>query len=370
MSLNISNSLTYTQPESLLDGKISHVSYKPQGANSYSASETISVKLSSNTDFLIPSRSYVKFTLATSTTGTLSVNGGSSCINSVVDNIGGCVTPISRNFHIQQGVKLQSSTSERKAIDTYCQNATFSSTTGSAVTAATSLTICMPFISSFETDKIIPLAILNGWEQTITLNPATAVVSAGTYTVSNYEVVACLLTPTQQYLNELASGLNNGSTLKLPIQLSTTITSPVTSALSQNILINSGYYSSMNSVTFVHKETPLANSSKVSSWYVMVDSARYPKNKTIAGAVESVYSTLSGYATDISSISVPLATQTFNQYTFKTNSEFSSGIATSNGLVELVVDFLDTPTGTIETIVNYDAYLEIGRNNVILVTEV
>lgn len=43
MSLNISNSLTYTQPESVLDGKINYVSFKPQGANVYQASETISI---------------------------------------------------------------------------------------------------------------------------------------------------------------------------------------------------------------------------------------------------------------------------------------------------------------------------------------
>ena len=53
MSLNILNSLTYTQPESVLDDKINYVSYKPQGSNSYSASETISIKLSSNTDFMV-----------------------------------------------------------------------------------------------------------------------------------------------------------------------------------------------------------------------------------------------------------------------------------------------------------------------------
>ena len=43
MSLNISNSLTYSSPESVLDGTIQYVSYKPQGANTYSPSDTINV---------------------------------------------------------------------------------------------------------------------------------------------------------------------------------------------------------------------------------------------------------------------------------------------------------------------------------------
>ena len=70
MSLNISDSLTYTQPEGLLDGKINYIKFVPQGANSYGPSETIEVKLSSNTDFMVLDRSYIKFTLSTSATGT------------------------------------------------------------------------------------------------------------------------------------------------------------------------------------------------------------------------------------------------------------------------------------------------------------
>jgi hypothetical protein len=102
----------------------------------------------------------------------------------------------------------------------------------------------------------------------------------------------------------------------------------------------------------------------------MCDSNRYPKNKSVVGAAESIYQTLAGYATDISTISIPHSSQTFNQYTFKTNSEFSSGIPTANGLVELVLDFSSTPTGTIETLISYDAYLEISRNSVALFTDV
>ena len=286
------------------------------------------------------------------------------------DNLGGCVLPVKRNVHISNGIKLQSATSERKAIDTYAQSATFGASTGLAVTAATSLTICMPFVSSFETDKVMPLAVLNGWEQSFTLNPATSVVSAGTYTVSNFEIVACLLTPSQMYLNELGNGLNNGSTLKIPVQVTNSITSPVTSALSQNILVNCGYYASVNSVSFVHKESALANSEKISSWYMMLDSMRYPKNKQITGAVESIYQILSGYSTDLSHISVPHSTQTFNQFTFKSNGEFSSGIPTANGLIELVLDFSSTPTGTVETIITYDGYLEVSRNSVIFRSDV
>ena len=67
---------------------INYIKFVPQGANSYGPSETIEVKLSSNTDFMVLDRSYIKFTLSTSATGILSVNGGSACINSISDNVG------------------------------------------------------------------------------------------------------------------------------------------------------------------------------------------------------------------------------------------------------------------------------------------
>ena len=373
MSLNISNSLTYSKPESILDGKLNYVSFKPQGAVSFGPSESINIKLSSNTDFMVLDRSYIKFNLVCSVTGgNLNVNGGSACINSVVDSVGGCVLPISRNVHIKQGIKLQTGTSERRAIDTLCSSAKFDSDTGLAqpTPANTGLTMCIPFISSFETEKVVPLAVLNGWDLTYTLNPANVVTSTGTYTVSNFEIVAALLTPQAQYLNQVATGLNSGSTLKIPIQLTNSVTSGLTTALSQNILVNCGYFSSLNAVTFVHKESPLVNASKVSGYHIMVDSNRYPKNKSVVGREESVYQTLAGYATDISTINPPHTNQQFHQYTFKTNSEFSSGVATANGLVELVLDFASEPSGTMETLISYDAYLEIGRNSVVLYTDV
>lgn len=111
---------------------------------------------------MVPDRSYIKFTLATSATGTLNVIGGTFVINFIVDNVGGAVLPIARNVHIRQGVKLNTGTSERKAIDTFCSSAVFTSSTGIATTSSTTFTICIPFISSFETTKVIPLAVLNG----------------------------------------------------------------------------------------------------------------------------------------------------------------------------------------------------------------
>ena len=371
MSLNVSNSLTYAPPESIIDGKINYVSFKTQKKD-YAPGETIDIKLSSNTDFLVPSRSYMKFNLLASTTGTLSVGGGSSCINSIVDSLSGSVLPIARNFHIKENIQLQTGTLERKAVDTFCQSSTFGSGTGLAVTSATNLSICIPFKASFDTDKVIPLALLNGWQQTYTLNSADKVLSAGTYTVRDFEIVACMLTPDENYMRELAQAMNAGQTLKIPIELYNNVTVPTTTALTQSILVNCGFYSSMNNVAFVHKESALANSTKVSDFFLLLDSQRFPKNKNIAGTVESFYQTLCGYSTELSSLSVPHTSQGFSYYSFKTNGDFSSGIPTANGFVSIEVSFNDAPSAgsVLETFITYDGILEVSRNGAVLHTDI
>lgn len=370
MSLNINNSLTYSLPQSMLDGDVTFTSFKPSsGPGLFLPNDTISVKLSSNTDFFVPERSYIKFNLRTTAIGNLSVNGAYQVIQNITDNIGGSVI-LARNVHHRNGVKLQTATSEKKAIDTFAAGCIFTSGTGLAVTASTDLVVCIPFQSAIDTSKIIPLSVINGYEISYALNPAANVVSAGTYDVRNFEIIACLLTPNQKYLEELSRGLMSGSSMKIPVELSTSTTISVSSALVQNLIVNTGYLGSLNTLTFVHKESALANAAKVSSYFVLLDSQRYPRNKEIVGLAEQYYQALAGYSTHISTLSVPDTTQTFNHYSWKSNEEFASGVPCANGALELALTFSSTPTGFVEVITSYDAYLDISRNAVTLITDV
>jgi hypothetical protein len=229
-SLNIHNSLTYASPMSITDGNIQFVSYKPSGAQSFSPGETINVILSSNTDFLVLDRSYVKFTLTTSAVGTLNPFGASACFNSVQDQVSGLSIPVSRNWNMQRSVQLSTDCSERKTVTASCEQFTGTGT-GVATSVSGSFTICMPLPTSVVTDKLWPLALYNaGHIITYGLSNAATVVSAGTYTISNFEVVAALITPEPSYLEELSKGVAGGASLKIPVQLYKSITSTLSSS--------------------------------------------------------------------------------------------------------------------------------------------
>lgn len=109
------------------------------------------------------------------------------------------------------------------------------------------------------------------------------------------------------------------------------------------------------------------------SFFINLDGQRYPMNKAVSTGVEAFYQTLAGYNTGISTLSVPDANQSFQHYSFKTNSEFSSGVPTANGVVELALDFTgSTPVAgsTIETIISYDALLVVSQNSCSLIVDV
>lgn len=88
MDLNVNTSLTYSQPESLQDGSINFVRFIPP-ASSYNAGDSISVKISSSNQFMCLQRSYMKFTITPSATGTLNPLGAVSVFNQVSDQLGG-----------------------------------------------------------------------------------------------------------------------------------------------------------------------------------------------------------------------------------------------------------------------------------------
>lgn len=374
-NLNVHNSLTYSVPTPIIDGPIEYVSYKPSGSQTFRAGETISIKLSSNTQFLNLERSYCKFNLACSTTGSLNPLGASSVFKSVQDQVSGLSIPESRNWYIQNGIKLCTDTSERKATTAACESFTGTGT-GTSVTSATNMTVCMPVPTSISTNQLIPLAFFNaGHLLTYSLSTDATVVSAGYYTITNFEIVAALQTPHSDLMGEYARGLASGNSLKIAVQLYKSITSTLSASNNQSLNVQCGFISSLNTVSIVEKTAALGamkNGGDLLNFYVNLDGQRYPKNKVISTGIEAFYQTLAGYSTNLSTISVPDSNQPFQQYSWKSNETFARGVPTANGSLSLELDFTgSTPVAgsTIECILAYDALLMVSQNSVGLVVE-
>jgi len=372
--LNIHPSLTFAAPTLLSDGDINFVKFTAIGSNVFNPSDNVTVKVASNNEFLCLDRSYIKFRVTFDTTGTVNPQGLSAVFNSCQDTVSGMQMPIARNWHIKNKITLVTDSKERQSISNLTEGFTTGTATGGACTAATYVDVVMPVPTTLATsDKYLPLAFMNaGLQFSWQLNAANQVVSVGSYIITNFEVVACLITPPNSYLEEIAKGLAGGSALKIPLTLTKSITAqPSAGVTSQVITLQTGYLGSINSVTLVEKAavSPMVNQDGISSFFISLDGSRYPRNKSVTGASESIYQILAGYSTSLASITLPDAFSRFKQYSFKSNGQFSSGAVSANGTLELNIEFTTVPS-TIEAIISYDSLLLMSQNSALLVNDV
>jgi hypothetical protein len=369
MSLNIHESLTYSAPQMETTGEITFTSFKPYGATTFNPGESISIKMSSTTEFVNLERSYCKFQLVTDSVGVLNPQGASSVFNTVQDTVNGESLDLQRNWYIQRNIELCSDSASRKQITGQCEGFTNNSV-GITTAVGYVMDSVMPVVTTLSqmNGKMIPLAFLNGGHVVnYSLNPASVVVSTGTYQVRNFEIVLCMVKPEPSYLQEISKGLTSGGALKIPLTLTKSITTQLTTANIQTISLSVGYYSSINKISFVERNqtTPFVNNEDLRNYYLLLDGQRFPRNKSVYTLNESIYQILAGYNSSISSISVPHPSQYFNQYSWKANSSFGSGISSSNGLVEISCDFSNSGIGagnTLESLVEYDALLLISQD--------
>lgn len=399
--LTLNQDLTYQVPEKIQDGEINFVSFKPQSIGAYTPNSSVEFKLRSTNEFVILDRSYMKFSLTetgavtTATGGTeLSKMGAQAVISQVQDTVSGLQLPLLKNYNLQQSVKLNTDTSERKAITTITELYNTTTEAGSQIKFAKK-TFCIPVPTSLSSaNKVIPLAVLNGgWNISLLLENHNRVFTNGaagnSYEVTDLEIVCCMLKPDERYLQELASAMARQGSLKIPLQLTKNISSTLTASTTQTVRIQCGYLSSLNSITNVVREaskigggvvgtkrdTFLTNTSILSDYYMMINSQRYPKNKAIScGSTdpENLMQLLASFNTKYSQISPFSGTTTFTYFSFESNGAFSSGIPINDGYITLECTFGSAPTAgdVIDSFLEYDAVMVIDQNTVQLVIDV
>ncbi|KAJ3316935.1 hypothetical protein HDV06_002538 [Boothiomyces sp. JEL0866] len=369
--LNIHPSMTYRAPDVLESGTIQYVSFKSLTGGPFNPNDSVTIRLSSNSELFVPERSYLKFSLNPSVNSSNPLNpaGASSVIQTVTEFHGGLQLPVFKNYNTANSVKLFTATTERQGTQKFCE--LFSGdTTGSSLTQS-SYTVCMSVPSGVEltNNSYLPLCALNSGIQYIyTLAPAATVVSSGTYTISNVELVACLVTPPSSYLSQLSDGLSKGSALKIPCTMYKTINMTLTSATNQELVIQTGYYDSVNSIAAITHDTASGtfnNFNIVSDFYVNVNGSRYPRNKLVISPQEIIYEQLAATNSVYSTMSQSV--QPFQFFSFKASPSFGTGIPTSNGIMSINTDYSSGPSGAVTTyVLSYDAIINVGQNGITL----
>lgn len=397
--LSLNQDITYQVPERVTDGDINFVSFKPQSIGSYGPGQTVDFKLRSTNEFVILDRSYMKFKLVetgvvtpiASGTG-LSLMGAQAVISQVQDSVSGLQMPLFKNYNLQQSLKLNTDTSERKAITAITES--FNTAGRTATAKYASKTFCVPVPTSLSSSgKVIPLSILNGgWGISLLLEQHNRVFQDGavgnSYELSDLEIVCCMLKPDEKYLQELGRAMTNGGSLKIPLQLTKNITATLAASQTQSVRIQSGYLSSLNSITNVirdaadvgtgnattGKDTFSTDTNKLASYYYMINSSRYPKNKSIhcGDDPENLYQMLAGFNTSYSQISPFSTGNSFCHFSFESNGQFASGIPLNDGFINIETTFTTTPSAgdLFDCFLEYDAVLVIDQNTVNLIIDV
>jgi len=395
--LEIDNSLTYSYPVDIVSGDISFVSFKSD-AVSYSPGQTASFNLRSNNEFMILDRSYIKFDITeTGTTGTsLSCMGSSAIFKTVSDNLSGLQLPQLSDWNVLNSVNLSTDTAERKSVTTRCEATGTYAAPGTALAATTinvARSVVMPIPTTLSSiSQVFPLALLSGGYRIDYQLEDYLKVFVGyvgnSYTITNFEIVGCMLKAPDAYLKEVSQGLAAGNSLKIPLQLTKNFTNLLSIATEQSINLSPGYLSSMNSLTNVYRTTATVNAAstdsfkstvaKVKNFYMNVDSARYPRNKPIniknsAGNEdpEFIYQLLASQNTSVALIEAPKAAiSDVLHFSWKSNSSFNSGIPLNNGKISLEMQFSAAPAvnDILCSFIDYDCYLTISLSDVTLVT--
>ncbi|KAJ3270384.1 hypothetical protein HDV01_007850 [Terramyces sp. JEL0728] len=365
--LNYHPSMTYQLPPQTELGVPNYVSFKPVQATTFNPNDTIQIKLSSNNELFNFERSYWKYTITPSVTGSTNGNylnpmGSSAIVSSIQEQIAGTMLPVYNNYNIKNSVRLFTASQERQSIQSATES--FIANTTGTLQVATSTSYISPIPSGTDWNQaMIPLCAFNGgMSYFITLAPANQVFTTGTYTVSNVELVAHLVTPPQSFLEDLDNGLRDGHQLQIPVNLYKSIPMPLTSATTQDLILNTNYLQSLNSICCItHDSTSgfFNNSNIVQDWYINCNGQRWPRNKLITAGIETIYQQLASQNTVYSSLNNSV--QPFQYFSWKACGDFNTGISTNNGVLDVAFDYTGGPSGaTSYFIFNYDAILSVS----------
>lgn len=425
LGFNLHPSLSYAEKDQIVDGDINFVSFKPY-KQSYSAGETVDIKLQSTNEFVILDRSYVKFKITPNGDAASTMNslGGYAPFKDVVDTVSGYQLPILNDWNLFKSFDLNTDSLAKKTINNTLNGflpeefSSFSSSTGVPTvngttgsiasltsslisTSKTSATLksltnnvatsfilpCIP-TSLSTTTKYVPLCLFpGGYELRWTLaNFAEVFKTAGTnatsYTISDLEVVCCMLKPRDDYLMELNNGLAQGAALKLDLELPQRITSSLSSATDQTLKMNVGYKKSINQLIFALRTAAYINANtydtfacstvnNLTKYYIQVNEQRYPRNKEITTAdAETLVQTLASIGTTNEMFNcgyqkAVAGDRSFFSWNFGSNGASRPGISVNDGIIQTNMTFTADPsTSRFDTFVLYSAQLIFDSNSV------
>lgn len=403
VSYQIPQKMTYSDPDSLIEGELNYVQFQPVAGSSWGPSESFDINISSPDKVLDVSKSYLKFKLALTGTTTVgssitTVLGGASAIQRVVTSVGGLQVEDIQNYPSYLSVLYKRGTAEQqnvlKALEAFNDQGAFSASddarnNGRVICHALRTAVC-------ESDKHLPLfAIRSGITfsfTTATLNDILTATASGatSYKISEVYFVGALVKPAPSYIDNFMAGISGGRSAQIPMQLVRNVRFKPSTLTQQETNLHIGQLKSLRQIFGVCRESTSINTATtdsyaldalnaLTSYYYMVGSERYPQNKEIftnnavaSGAVdpESVMQTLvsldNTYAWlnpfNGSNVFADGKDNIFAPFTWASNRAIGSGVMTSDGFITINHKYNSAPAGTetVDMFIVYDAMLKLG----------
>lgn len=390
---SIPESMKYNAETQQVDGDINWVRYTPVSGTTFAPSNTCKLRLTSANEFLIPSKSYLRYDL-TFTAGTIasvatSTLGGASVIKRMTTTVAGLQVEDIDNYNAYIATIYSRLPDSHKNLlkqtEGLGNTSAFSVSTGRSVYHA-------PRVALLEQEKHIPLAFWGGgvdiditFEDIAKVQNSTAG-SPSTYTVSNVEFVACMLKPSDSYLQSYQSALSSGKWAKMPLQLCRNMRVSPSATTEQEVNLFTGVLRSLRSLIGVNRLTASFGSSAdtfnsfdnedLRNYYFQIGSNRYPRNKPIecanaSGVIvqsEHLMQALCSVDNTYSHFNQPDSYASASDYIFFnwcSNPSLGSGAIVEDGNLTLVRSFVSAPatTSITDLFLIYDAVLKFNATD-------
>ncbi|KAJ3268497.1 hypothetical protein HDV01_002700, partial [Terramyces sp. JEL0728] len=288
--------------------------------------------------------------------------GATMVISQITEQYAGSLIPVSTNWNVVNAIKNYTADETRKKVLTVGEYFTNDTTGTLMVNSSYDVVTPMPLGLNWNASDIVLCGMNGGLQLTYGLDKASNVLTTGTFTITNVELVCRLITPSVQELQQLDSALRNGSQLKIETKLYKCVPMALTSATSQDLLINTTYLGSLNSIAMVTHDTASGffnNSNIVKDWYININGLRYPQNKAITAGAETLYQLLSSQNALNSKLNYSV--QPFQYYSWCSSGAFASGIPSNNSQLDVAFNYSSAPSGAVTYfILGYDAYVNIN----------
>jgi hypothetical protein len=386
-----------------------YVEFGPSAGSSFTATNTFRIKLSSPNEFWVPQKSYLSFKITGATTDCNLTNlGGPAVIERLTTIVSGQEIETIAGYNQYCSLVYKRSPEEYQSQLKQLEFGDITATTGSRFFRATPavnqdangvVVHHAPRAAIFEShQQFVPLCFLKGGielEITLASNAVACSNAAGTYTISDVRLNACMMQLPEAYLKSFQESLQGGSEAKLPLTCIRQFKIPVRSAgISQEDIVSVGYLKSVRSVIGSHRvDTEAAagatafcrdNLNNLGSYYWQVGSQRYPKNKEVrvfdssattgsaATSNEELMLSLCSIDNTYAHLNVPASKTTGAAvfFNFSSSNQHGSGVAIPDGQLRWTKTHGIAPltTGTTELYVAYDALLRISAADVAIDT--